>query len=92
MPVSIARIDIPLVHFLSDKQVADMGTSADPPIPKFETQHPDDSGKRYEELFELRVIDLVHFALAHGFLDTLSPEQADAIRAQVRLPAPENKP
>ena len=69
--------DAPVVHFLSDTQIEAINGEY-PPTPQGE----DDE---YESRFQLRLYGIVRFALANGFIETLSAEDRDAIRNMVVL-------
>lgn len=73
------------VQFCTAKQVEDMNGHDYPPEPELQTQHPDDSDERCEDLFILSVIHGLKYAIRHGYLETLSEAQRAAILAHARV-------
>ena len=80
---TLYRDNIPMIHFVTEQQIKD--ADGDRIMEEVEDRHPDRSGHEYENLFLIRIDDLLSWALEHGFLDALPDEQRMAIRAHVKV-------
>ena len=75
--------EIPQIRFLTAKQMAEAENGGYPPTAEIPTT--DDSDEAYEQLFEIPIHGLLRWAIIEGYLDTLPPQQRDAIQTYARL-------
>lgn len=79
---TLYRDNISLIHFVT-QQIDD--ADGNPINDEIDDGPSERSGQEYERLFAIRIDDLLSWAMAHGFPDTLSPEQRNAIREHVHV-------